>query len=148
MNKPEEFEITEEALKLDHQLCFALYVSSKEIIKKYKPLLEPYGLTYTGYIALLALWEEDDVTVKDLGERLYLDSGTLTPLLKKLEALGLLDRKRGSDERNVFISLTEKGKTLKKETLHIPRDLICSANIDLENARQLRALLHQFMKKI
>lgn len=148
MNKPEEFEITEEALKLDHQLCFALYVSSKEIIKKYKPLLEPYGLTYTGYITLLALWEEDDVTVKDLGERLYLDSGTLTPLLKKLEALGLLDRKRGSDERNVFISLTEKGKTLKKEALHIPRDLICSSNIDLENARQLMVLLHQFMTKI
>ena len=74
----------ETALKLDNQLCFALYVCSKEIIKKYKPLLEPLGLTYTGYITMMALWEEDEINVKDLGQKLYLDSGTLTPLLKKI----------------------------------------------------------------
>lgn len=78
---------TDEILKLDNQLCFALYVSSKEIIRRYKPLLEPLHLTYTGYITMMALWEKDDISVKDLGNRLTLDSGTLTPLLKKLESL-------------------------------------------------------------
>ncbi|MBP5460260.1 MAG: MarR family transcriptional regulator, partial [Clostridia bacterium] len=76
----------DELLKLDNQLCFSLYVCSKEVIKRYKPLLEPYGLTYTGYITMMALWEKDNVNVKELGSRLFLDSGTLTPLLKKLEA--------------------------------------------------------------
>ncbi|MBP5272403.1 MAG: MarR family transcriptional regulator, partial [Clostridia bacterium] len=82
----------DELLKLDNQLCFSLYVCSKEVIKRYKPLLEPYGLTYTGYITMMALWEKDNVNVKELGSRLFLDSGTLTPLLKKLEAQGYVER--------------------------------------------------------
>ncbi|MGL6014970.1 MAG: MarR family winged helix-turn-helix transcriptional regulator [Selenomonadaceae bacterium] len=90
----------DEILTLDKQLCFALYVASKEVIRKYKPLLSPLGLTYTGYIAMLALWEKDNLTVKKLGEKLFLDSGTLTPLLKKLEGLGYIDRIRSTaDER-------------------------------------------------
>ncbi|MDF2587333.1 MAG: hypothetical protein K0S41_1174 [Anaerocolumna sp.] len=139
----------DETLKLDNQLCFALYVCSKEIIRKYKPILDPLGLTYTGYITLLALWEEDNITVKDLGKRLYLDSGTLTPLLKKLEASGYIERERSStDERNVVIRLTKKGLQLKLEAYHVPKDLICSTNFDAANSLQLLAGLHQFMEEI
>ncbi|WP_320128206.1 MarR family transcriptional regulator [uncultured Sphaerochaeta sp.] len=117
----------EEIQKLDNQLCFALYVCSKEIIKKYKPLLEPFGLTYTGYITLLALWEQDGVTVKDLGERLFLDSGTLTPVLKKLEASGFVDRNRNkNDERSVTITLTDKGRRTQQSALSIPREMGCT----------------------
>jgi len=136
-----------ELLKLDNQLCFSLYVCSKEIIKKYKPLLDPYGLTYTGYIILLALWEEDDVNVKELGKRLYLDSGTLTPMLKKLEALGYIKRTRSvNDERNVYIELTQKGRELKKEAIHIPENLICTLDLEPEYSSGLLQGLHQMMK--
>jgi DNA-binding MarR family transcriptional regulator len=121
-------------LKLDNQLCFSLYVCSKEIIKKYKPLLDPLGLTYTSYITLLALWEEDNINVKDLGKKLYLDSGTLTPILKKLEAANLLTRTRCvTDERNVNISLTKEGMELKEKALSVPNELICSIFKDNEN---------------
>ena len=106
----------EDKLKLDNQLCFAVYVASKEIIKQYKPFLDPLGLTYTQYITLLALWEKSDISVKELGQRLFLDSGTLTPLLKKLEAMNLIERVRSSDdERLIIVSLTKKGLDLKKE---------------------------------
>lgn len=136
----------DDLLKLDNQLCFALYVSSRDIIKKYKPLLDPLDLTYTGYITLLALWEKDDVTVKELGERLYLDSGTLTPLLKKLEAKGLLKRERRSeDERNVYITLTIKGHELKKEAAKVPRQLIGDSDLDEESTIQLIKSLHHYM---
>ncbi|TAH75073.1 MAG: MarR family transcriptional regulator, partial [Anaerolineaceae bacterium] len=116
-----------EILRLDNQLCFSLYVCSKEIIRQYKPLLDPYGLTYTGYIILMALWEQDEITIKDLGKKLFLDSGTLTPLLKKLEAQGYINRNRSQkDERNVYISLTKKGKDFQDEALSIPENLICN----------------------
>lgn len=142
-------DLADELLKLDNQLCFALYVCSKEIIRKYKPLLDPLGLTYTGYITLLALWEKDEVTVKDLGNKLYLDSGTLTPLLKKLESSGYIMRIRSvSDERNVVIKLTDNGRSLKKQALNIPKDLICSANFNTDNALFLLSSLHQFMEQI
>jgi DNA-binding MarR family transcriptional regulator len=140
----------EEILKLDNQLCFALYVCSKEIIKLYKPLLEPFGLTYTGYITLLALWEKDHVTVKSLGERLYLDSGTLTPLLKKLESKNLLVRERSpEDERNVYITLTEEGQFLKEKVVDVPKELICSSQFkdSTKAGGELLSLLHQFMPK-
>jgi len=135
-----------EILKLDNQLCFSLYVCSKELIKKYKSLLDPYDLTYTGYIILLALWEEDAITVKALGKRLYLDSGTLTPLLKKLEAHGYIKRIRSSsDERNVYIQLTSKGTALKEDALEIPKDLICSLNLEPQSASALLLALHDMM---
>lgn len=112
-------------LKLENQLCFAFYVCSKEIIRKYKPLLDPYNLTYTHYITLLALWENDNVTVKSLGEKLYLDSGTLTPLLKKLEKNGYITRERSlHDERNVYIKLTVEGWKLRDKMLDIPDKII------------------------
>jgi DNA-binding MarR family transcriptional regulator len=121
----------EEIQKLDNQLCFALYVCSKEIIKKYKPLLEPFGLTYTGYITMLVLWEQDGLTVKELGERLFLDSGTLTPVLKKLEASGFVERNRNKDdERSVTITLTAKGKRTQESAVSIPRELGCALTGD------------------
>lgn len=138
-----------ELLKLDNQLCFSLYVCSKEIIKKYKTLLDPYGLTYTGYIILLALWESENVNVKELGKRLYLDSGTLTPMLKKLESLDYIKRTRSSnDERNVFIQLTDKGKAMKTEAIHIPEGLICSLNLNPQYAGELLKGLHEMMHKL
>ncbi len=133
-------------LKLDNQLCFSLYVCSKEIIRKYKPLLDPYGLTYTGYIILLALWEADNINVKDLGKKLYLDSGTLTPMLKKLESQGYITRTRSSsDERNVYIQLSEKGKNLKIEALEIPKSMICNLEMDPRHAGELLQGLHYMM---
>ncbi len=139
----------DEMLKLDNQLCFALYVCSKEIIRKYKPILDPFGLTYTGYITLLALWEQDEVTVKGLGRKLYLDSGTLTPLLKKLESQGYIERIRSSfDERNVVIKLTDKGRDFKAAAYRIPQDLICSADFSAIDVKGLLSGLHQFMEQI
>ena len=129
----------EDKLKLDNQLCFAVYVASKEIIKQYKPFLDPLGLTYTQYITLLANWEKSDISVKELGQRLFLDSGTLTPLLKKLEAMNLIERVRSSDdERLIIVSLTKKGLDLKKEVIDIPDKIICSTNLNIENAVSLK----------
>ncbi len=145
-DKEKNFSEAYDILKLDNQLCFSLYVCSKEIIRLYKPLLDPYGLTYTGYIVMMALWEEDQVTVKNLGKRLFLDSGTLTPLLKKLETLGYIARSRSSqDERNVYIRLTQKGRDFRQEALQIPEKMICALNMDLEKAEQLLQSLHLMM---
>ena len=108
-------------LKLDAQLCFPLYACSREIIKRYRPLLEPLQLTYTKYIVMLVLWEEDGIGLKAIGERLFLDSGTLTPLLKSLEEQGLIIRTREpKDERSVVITLTEDGKALKERAKGVP----------------------------
>ena len=112
-------------LKLENLLSFPLYACSKEIIKQYKPYLDKLDLTYTQYITMLALWEHQTLTVKDLGQYLYLDSGTLTPLLKKLESKGYITRKRSeSDERNVLVSITESGEQLKEEALSISKRII------------------------
>lgn len=138
-----------ELLKLDNQLCFALYACSKEVTRLYTPLLNELKLTYTQYIALLALWEEDNITVKDLGKKLYLDSGTLTPLLKKLEAAGLLQRRRDDkDERNVYITLTEKGFNLKDKAYEIPTKLFCCSGLSEEDAINLREKLKILLENI
>ena len=145
MKVPENFN----PMLLENQLCFSLYVCSKEIIRKYQPLLEPLGLTYTMYITLLALWEKDDVTVKDLGNTLFLDSGTLTPLLKKMEKQSLVVRKRSpEDERTVIVSLTKEGKNMKKKCMEIPQKIACSNMIDLKKAPELLSLLHEMMRRI
>lgn len=103
-------------LNLDNEIGFALYACSKGLIRKYNPVLEKLGLTYTSYLAMLALWEQDQISMSELGKKLYLDSGTLTPLLKKMEKQGLLLRKREDrDERVVLITLTEKGRVLKEK---------------------------------
>lgn len=135
-----------EMQKLDNQLCFALYVCSKEVVRKYKPYLDPFGLTYTGYITMLSLWEKDGVNVKDLGKRLFLDSGTLTPLLKKLEVQGYVERKRDPhDERNMIVTLTEKGRELKKEVANVPKCLLKDVPIGSAKALLLLQTLHQLM---
>lgn len=126
--------MSDEMLKLDNQLCFALYACSREVIKRYKPFLDPLGLTYTQYITLLVLWETPSIGFKQLGERLLLDSGTLTPLLKKLEMQGILTRQRDSeDERSVLIELTEKGEALKFEALKIPEQVFRSTGMNLQD---------------
>lgn len=109
------------ALKLDNQLCFAIYACSREITKLYQPYLEKLGVTYSQYLVLIVLWEREECTVKELGEALYLDSGTLTPLLKRLQNAGLIDRKRSTqDERKVLISLTTEGIALREKALSVP----------------------------
>lgn len=135
------------SLRLDSQLCFPLYAVSKEIIKKYKPILDPLGITYTQYITLMALWEQDNLTVKELGEKLYLDSGTLTPLLKKLETQGIIVRERSqADERNVYIRLTAKGYNLRDQALSIPIEMRKCIDLSDEDFNTLYRLLHQMLK--
>ncbi len=120
-------------LKLDAQLCFPLYACSREIIKRYRPFLEPLQLTYTKYIVMLVLWEEDGIGLKDIGERLFLDSGTLTPLLKSLEGQRLITRARDPrDERSVIINLTKEGKDLKAKAKGIPDKMAECLNLTEE----------------
>lgn len=139
----------DEMLKLDNQLCFALYASSKEVTRLYKPFLDKLGLTYTQYIVLLVLWEKDNINVKELGERLYLDSGTLTPLLKKLEAMGIVRRIRDArDERNVNVELTDKGIELKEAAEEIPNKIFCSTGLQAEEAISLRERLKVLLNNI
>ncbi len=133
-------------LKLENQLCFPLYAAAKEVVKKYKPLLDGTGLTYTQYVTMMVLWEEKALNVTALGKRLFLDSGTLTPLLKKLEAAGLVTRRRdGADERSVIIGITDKGLKLKEETVDIPAKMAGCLNIDAEEAKALYGLLHKIL---
>ena len=134
----------EQWLQLDRQLCFALYSSSLAMTKIYKPLLAPLGLTYPQYLVMLVLWEVDGLSVSQLGQRLSLDSGTLTPLLKRLEALGHLERRRArDDERRVDIFLTPAGRTLRAQALDIPGQLACASACDLDELTALTQRLHQ-----
>lgn len=129
---------SDQALQLDHQLCFALYSASLAMTKLYKPLLEDIGLTYPQYLAMLVLWEQDGVTVSELGERLYLDSGTLTPLLKRLEAADLVTRLRDAqDERRVLIRLTAAGRKLKTRAARIPACVLEASQCGLSEALAL-----------
>lgn len=136
-----------DSLKLENQLCFPLYVASKETIKKYKPFLDKIELTYTQYIAMLVLWEHNEINVKTLGEKLYLDSGTLTPLLKKLEEKKYIKRIRNEkDERNLIIALTDKGKKLKEEAKEIPIKMSTCLNLTKEEALTLYNILNKILK--
>ena len=133
-------------LKLDNQICFPLYVASKEIIRKYKPFLDEINLTYTQYIAMMAMWEHKELSVKELGELLYLDSGTLTPLLKTLEKKGYIDRNRSTqDERIMQVSLTVEGEKLKKKALSVPTKVAECVPLSNEDAAELYRLLHLIM---
>ena len=135
----------EDMLKLENQLCFSLYVTSKEIVNAYRPYLEPLDLTYTQYIVMMALWEYKDMAVKELGHLLMLDSGTLTPLLKKLEAKGYLSRKRSKkDERVVMVILTAEGKALRERAMTVPQELTMSVKgFSVEDVRELKRLLRK-----
>ena len=135
-----------DALKLENQLCFPLYASAKEVVRLYKPFLDEIGLTYTQYIAMLALWERDGLSVKELGEQLYLDSGTLTPLLKKMESQGLVRRSRNArDERSVTITLSEQGKALRERAVSIPERLGECLPLTAEEAKTLYRLLYKVL---
>jgi DNA-binding MarR family transcriptional regulator len=139
----------DEMLKLDHQLCFALYSSSLAMTKLYKPLLEPLNLTYPQYLAMLVLWEGDGISVSDLGQRLLLDSGTLTPLLKRLEASGWVQRERDSaDERRVLLHLTPAGKALKIRAAKVPPQVACATSCSLEELSSLTARLKALRNEI
>ncbi|MCM0757762.1 MarR family transcriptional regulator [Sporomusa sphaeroides DSM 2875] len=136
-------------LKLDNQLCFAIYACAKQITSLYRPFLEEIGLTYTQYITLLVLWERDDLTLKELGEKLFLDSGTLTPVLKKMEAAGYLRRQRSrEDERNLCIKLTDKGRKLKEVACEIPVKVACSSDISVEEGVDLREKLKALLNRL
>lgn len=129
-------------LALENQFCFALYSASLAMTKTYKPFLDKLGLTYPQYLVMLVLWQQDDVLVKTIGEKLFLDSGTLTPLLKRLEASSLIQRMRDeSDERQVRITLTQEGQALKKQAQSIPREILCASGQSHEVLQDLRAQL-------
>ncbi len=130
-------------LRLDHQLCFALYSASLAMTRTYKPLLAPLGLTYPQYLVMLVLWEGDGLTVSQVGERLALDSGTLTPLLKRLETMQLIQRLRdASDERRVLLRLTPAGRELKARAGTVPRAIATASHCDLGELAGLTARLH------
>lgn len=135
-----------ECLKLSKQLCFPLYACARETIKLYTPYLDKLGLTYTQYITMMVLWERKSLTAKELGRILYLDSGTLTPLLKKLEAKNLLTRKRSeTDERNLVVTITEQGEAMKDEALHIPEAMTRCLNLE---KHEIKAVYHSLYKML
>ena len=142
MSKPPKQAAPANMLALDNQFCFALYSASHAMTKTYKPLLDRLGLTYPQYLVMLVLWEQDAILVKDIGARLFLDSGTLTPLLKRLEANGLVQRNRDpQDERQVRISLSPEGRALRAKATAIPQQLLCASGHEALALGRLRAEL-------
>ena len=137
-----------DALKLDSQLCFPLYACSRKIVKMYHPYLAELGLTYTQYITMLVLWERQKISAKELGTKLYLDSGTLTPVLKSLEKKGLIGRYRSEeDERVLVVELTAEGLALREQALKIPYQLKACLNLDHEEAYQLYQMLRRLLEE-
>lgn len=135
-----------EKLDLEKQLCFPLYAASREFVKKYKPYLDEIGLTYTQYLVMLVFWQEKHINVKELGRKLYLDSGTLTPVLKHLEAKGLVSRHRSTeDERVLNVEITEEGMKLREKASEIPSKLVKCVNLTYEEALELYRLLYKFL---
>ncbi len=135
-----------DALKLENQLCFPLYVASKEVVRRYKPLLDELNLTYTQYITLLVLWEQKKLSVKELGEFLFLDSGTLTPVLKSLEKKGYIYRKKSKDdERVLIVELTDEGKELREKAVSVPSGIAECIDIDKKDAEKLLKILHNML---
>ena len=133
-------------LKLENQLCFPLYACSKEVVKKYKPFLDKLNLTYTQYITMMVMWEKKRINVKELGECLYLDSGTLTPLLKKLESKGYIKRERSKeDERNLIVTITKKGEALREDAVEVPIQMGQCVNLNDEEAVTLYKLLYKLL---
>ena len=138
-----------DSIKLDNQVCFSLYAVSREIIKLYKPFLDKFNLTYTQYIAMLVLWEDEKSTVKDIGKRLHLDSGTLTPLLKKIESMGLVIRYRDvNDDRVVIVELTKKGRLLKEDITEVPHEMACKINMSKDEIIQLKKQLDVMLQSL
>ena len=134
------------ALLLENQLCFPLYACSREVIKRYRPHLDALGLTYTQYIALMVIWAEGTVSVRDLGKRLYLDSGTLPPVLKTLEKMGVITRRRSAeDERVLLVPITEAGLALRDKAIDVPKAVAGCVNLEAEEAATLYRLLYKVL---
>lgn len=138
-----------DALKLENQICFPLYACSKEVVKRYKPFLDKIDLTYTQYITMMVLWDKKTMNVKMLGEYLYLDSGTLTPVLKKLESKNYIRRERSKeDERNLLVTITPEGELLKEQAVMIPEQMSKCVSINAEEAAELYQLLYKVLKQM
>ena len=138
-----------DSLKLENQVCFPLYVCAKEVINKYRPLLDRFDLTYTQYITMMVLWETSPIISKELCRKLYLDSGTLTPLLKKLECKGYITRCRDNDdERNLVVCITEKGMALRDEIISVPESVRSCIPVPDEDLQQLYVILYKILKKL
>ena len=138
-----------ECLRLENQICFPLYACAKEVVRQYRKPLEAMNLTYTQYVVMLAFWEYGGMTEKELGKRVHLDSGTLAPLLKRLEKLGYVDRMRPeSNERKLYISLTEKGEALKQDAAGIPQTMSGILDLTPEETAMLRSLLNKVFKSM
>ena len=135
-----------DALKLENQLCFPLYAASRQVVKQYHALLDAIGLTYTQYITMMVMWEHREISVKALGERLFLDSGTMTPVLKSLESKGYVTRKRSPvDERSVTVTVTEEGEKLRDAAADIPSKVARCVSLEPAEAEQLYALLYRIL---
>ena len=140
---------TDELLKLDNQLCFPLYACSKEVVRRYAPYLDKLNLTYTQYLVMMALWEYGELSVGELGERLYLDSGTLTPMLKKMEEKNYVERVRSAiDERRVNVRLTDEGAALKEAAREVPLAMGQCVNIEQDDAAELVRLLRKVLVNV
>lgn len=136
-----------DVLKLENQICFPLYACSKEIVRKYKPFLDKLDLTYTQYITMMVMWEHNSISVKDLGEKLYLDSGTLTPVLKTLEQKNYVSRQRSKvDERLLIVTITDEGIALRDKALEVPVQMSSCVNITQDEAKLLYGLLYKLLK--
>jgi DNA-binding MarR family transcriptional regulator len=141
--------MAKDLLKLENQLCFPLYACAKEVVKRYKPFLDEIDLTYTQYITMMVMWDKKSLNVKTLGAALYLDSGTLTPLLKKLEKQGLIKRERSAeDERNLIVTITEKGEELKEKATEIPEKMGNCMKIQPEDAKALYRTLYGILEQL
>ena len=141
--------MSDEVLKLDNQLCFPLYACARMVTQAYQPYLEPLGITYAQYLVLMVLWERDGQTVNEIGDRLFLDSGTLTPVLKRMQKSGLVRRHRPKkDERAVVNQLTAAGKRLKKKALRVPLALLCDVGLEREEAARIRGILRELMARL
>ncbi len=139
----------EELLLLDNQLCFPLYSAANAVVRAYRPMLEQLDLTYAQYLVMMVLWQTNGISVKTLGERLHLDSGTLTPLLKRLEAKGIVERKRSlSDERVRELYLTEQGFALKETALSVPNSMICKLNLELDELVMLKSICEKVINNL
>lgn len=141
--------MAEDHLKLENQICFSIYATAREVTKLYKPLLEELNVTYPQYLVLLVLWEEDGITVKEMGHRLYLDSGTLTPMLKRMETAGLVFRERSKhDERSVVVRLTEEGKKAEQTADSIPYQLLDQLDMGQEELKQFKASMVKVLQSV
>ena len=135
-----------DCIRLENQLCFPLYAASKEVVRRYKPILDELDLTYTQYITMMVLWKKKQTNVKELGKCLFLDSGTLTPLLKKLEQKGYIIRHRSThDERNLMVQITERGEDLQERAVQVPKKMEKCVNLEPDEAKELYRLLYKLL---